>query len=236
MNSESSIHDSLQDIIDEKLRKLELEEHTARKARGSSTHPAVCTSSASPFLAIEKPLPTIILSAHPEEEDTAPTSKSTNPALQIEDNENRTASVKEETETRRKERLDEERRRKKAERERWRKSEQEFIQLPEAKIDGDEITQFIPTIHRPSSSHSLRPVPQVPDDVLKLPLAVSKEDMKIAEDLHYRTQKELEAEDERQAFLLAAKIQREWEEEEQWRKSPSGSRIGVKKYSRNDAN
>ena len=177
-----------------------------------------------------------MLSAHPEKEDTLPTSKPTNPALQIDDNENRTASVKEETEEKRKERLDEERRRKKVERERWRKSEQEFIQLPEVKIDGDEITPFIPTIHRPSSSQSLRPVPLVHDNVPKLPLAASKEDMKIAEDLHYRTQKELEAEDERQAFLLAAKIQREWEEEEQRRESPSGSsRIGVKKYSRNDA-
>lgn len=178
-------------------------------------------------------MPTITLSAHPEKEDSPPTPKPSNPIPPIEDSENKPASIKEETEARRKERLDEERRRKKAERERWRKSEQEFIQLPEAKIDGDEIlTPFLPKMHKPSSSQSLRPVLQVHGDVPKLPFAVNKEDKKIAEALHYSTQKELEAEDERQALLLAEKIQREWvaEEQEMERRSVS-SRRGVKKNS-----
>jgi hypothetical protein len=173
-----------------------------------------------------------MLSTHPEKEDPLPIPDLPNSVLQIKDNETQLANIKEEAEAKRKERLEEDRRLKKAERERWRKSEQEFIQLPEAKIDGDEITTpFLPKMHKPSSSRSLRPVPQVHNDVPKSLHIVSKEDKKIAEDLHYSTQKELEAEDERQAFLLAAKIQREWEAEEQEmkRRSVSSSR-DVKKH------
>ena len=216
LNSDNAIHDSLQDIVDEKLRKLDLEEHAARKARGSSTHPDVCSTRPSISPPIEKPLPTIILSAHLEKENPSPPPDLSNSVLQKKDNETQPANIKEETEGKRKERLEEERRRKKAERERWRKSEQEFAQLPEAKVDGDEIiTPFLPNIRKPSSSQSLRPIPDVHNDPPELLPTVSKEDKKIAEDLHYSTQKELEAEDERQAILLAAKIQREWEAEEQ---------------------
>lgn len=231
LNSENAIHDSLQDIIDEKLRKLDLEEHATRKAKGSSTRPDVCSTTTSPSPPIEKPLPTIMLSVHPEKEDPPPTPDPLNSVLQIKDNETQPANIKEEAEAKRKERLEEDRRLKKAERERWRKSEQEFIQLPAAKIDGDEIiTPFLPKMHEPSSPQSLQPVPQLHNDVPKLPPIVSKEDKKIAEDLHYSTQKELEAEDERQAFLLAAKIQREWEAEEQEMKRRSvSSNRGVKR-------
>ena len=232
LNSESAIHDSLQDIVDEKLRKLDLEEHATRKAKRSSTRPDVCSNTTSPSPPIEKSLPTILLSTHPEKGDPLPTPDLPNSVLQIKDDETQPANIKEEIEAKRKERLEEDRRLKKAERERWRKSEQEFIQLPETKIDGDEIiTPFLPKMDKPSSSQSLRPVPQVHNDVPKPPPIVSREDKKIAEDLHYSTQKELEAEDERQAFLLAAKIQREWEVEEQEmkRRSVSSSK-GVKKY------
>jgi hypothetical protein len=178
----------------------------------------------------------IMLTAHPEKEDSPPTLKPSNPIPQIEnnDNEKKPASIIEEADARRKERLEEERRRKKAERERWRKSEQEFIQLPEAEIDGDGIiTPFLPKMHKPSSSQSLRPVLPLYDDSPKLPFTVSKEDKKIAEALHYSTQKELEAEDERQALLLAEKIQREWaaEEQELERRSVSPGRGGTKNSS-----
>lgn len=255
LNNESTIHDSLQDIVDEKLRKLDLEEHAARKAKGSLIRPDVCSVTVSPPPPIENPLPTIWLSASPEKEDPPQRAKPSNPVPQLQDNEKDPGRAKEETEARRKERLEEEHRRKKAERERWKKSEQEFIQLPEVEIEGDEIvTPFLPIMNKLSSSPSPqsiandsalklpiaedlhhprlspRPLPQIHDGVPKIPAAVGKEDKEIAKELHYRTQKELEAEDERQALLLAAKIQLEWEAEERLvKRSSVSSRQGMEK-------
>ncbi|KIM38274.1 hypothetical protein M413DRAFT_448008 [Hebeloma cylindrosporum] len=253
LNNESTIHESLQDIVDEILRKLDLEEHAARKAKGSLIRPDVCSVTVSPPPSIENPLPTILLSSPPEQEDPPQIAKPSNTVPQLQDNETDPGRIKEENEVRRKERLEEEHRRKKAERERWRKSEQEFIQLPEAKIEGVEIiTPFLPIVNKPSSSQSSqsvandaalklpiaedlhhprpRPLPQIHNGVPKIPAAVGKEDKEIAKELHYRTQKELEAEDERQALLLAAKIQLEWEAEERLvKRSSLSSRQGMEK-------
>jgi hypothetical protein len=249
LNEDNSIHDSLQDIIDEKLQKHDHEEHAARKARDlsklqelSKTRPDLPSASPSPLPSLEKPLPTIILSPHPEKEDSPPTSRPPNQVVQRGDRGPKPESIKEEADMRRKERLEEERRLKKAERERWRKSEQEFIQLPEATIEDEEVfmlksndakEMFLPIIHNSTSSHSLRPVPLSHDDVSKPAHAVSKEDQKIAKDLHYQLQKELEAEDDRQALLLAAKMQQEWEteEEETQRRAISSGKGGKRNFS-----
>jgi len=166
----------------------------------------------------------IILTPNLEMEDSPPISKPPNQVLPTDDKGHKHASIKEETDRKRKERLEEERRLKKAERERWRKSEQEFSQLPEAKFDDDESfipksndakEVFLPIIHKTPSLQSLRSASLSHDDVPTPTAAVSQEDQKIAEDLHYQLQKELEAEDDRQALLLAARMQREWEAEEE---------------------
>jgi hypothetical protein len=231
LNQDRSIHDSLQDIIDEKLQKHDQEEHAARKAKDLSkfqelnkTRPGVSSASPPPLPSVEKPLPKIILSRNPETEDLPPISRPPNQVSQTNDKAHKPASIKGETDAKRKERLEEERRLKKAERERWRKSEQEFIQLPEAKIDDDENVLlksndakavFLPIIQKTPSRQSLPPVSLSHDDAPTPTAAANNEDHKIAEDLHYQLQKELEAEDDRKALLLAAKMQREWEAEEE---------------------
>ncbi|KAF8907089.1 hypothetical protein CPB84DRAFT_1844194 [Gymnopilus junonius] len=262
-STETSIHDVLQEVIDEKLRRLEQREKKPKEFIAQTfleagrpltpvryPPPVIVTPSPSlppapPKLPDEKPLKLLpTLNALPNTKN--PPSRTGTPEPQpqqqnlrsvlsasVTRNEDEKERQRIEAEAKRKKRLEDERVKKLAERERWRKSEQDFIQLPQASpIDEVHSTNastaytalalfqrqpgnLEKTINRPSS-HA-RSKSQI------------EEDERLAAALHADFQRQFAEEDEEVAVSVAVIEQRKWEAEEREKRTGRSPKRGKAK-------
>lgn len=264
----TSIHDVLQEIIDDKLRRLEHREKKPKELIEQSfleaarpltplryPPPVIVTPSSSPppippKLSNQKtswPLPTADILTNGSE----PPSRAGTPERQLQQqnqqsvpststmgDEEEKEKQRIEAEARRKKRLEDERAKRLAERERWRKSEQDFIQLPQASpVDEGQLTvtpsnarmtqvlvqkhSSIETVSNPDVKTAQKPVPTHTRSKSQV-----EEDERLAAALHANFQREFTKEDEEVAMTMALKEQRSWEAE---KRSGRGLKKGKKK-------
>ncbi|KDR86122.1 hypothetical protein GALMADRAFT_403162 [Galerina marginata CBS 339.88] len=234
--TDSSIHDVLEEIIDEKLRRNELRERNSRSPIPQlfpEVVPVIETPPSPPpvppkaFLvppkppseeSLKPPPPSIVISSQLSDErlvtTVMPNLQAQRPAIgepqlaveSDEEKERRTA----EAEAKRKKRLEDELARKRAEKERWRRSEQSFIQLPDS-------------AHKPEEQRlSTAPQDPIPLRKGKSPVVeiLSDSEPELDRPLSRRSTKTVrkvpsQFEDEKIAAALHAKMQRELEEEDE---------------------